>query len=145
MQEDGKDQEKKVKDEGGRPYKKIDWDKADELLLCGCTGVEVAAYFGMHPDTFYCRVLKEKKVGFTEYSSEKKSNGEALIREAQFKKALGLSKKGDNTLLIWLGKQRLGQKESISENVFNEETEKKYQAIMDQLNQLQNEEDKEGD
>lgn len=143
MQEDGKDKKEEVTQPSdyGRPLLKIDWPKADELLLCGCTGVEVAAYFGMHPDTFYKRAEKEKGVCFSAYAAEKRSNGEALIREAQFKKAIGMSKKGDNTLLIWLGKQRLGQKESVSENVFNEETEKKYLAIMQQLNELQNREE----
>lgn len=92
-----------------KPLIPIDWKKADDLLTAGCHGTEVASYFGMHPETFYDRVKIEKGIGFTEYSSKKKSHGEALIRAQQFKKALGQTEEGDNTLLIWLGKTRLKQ------------------------------------
>lgn len=114
----------------------INWKRADELLEAGCLGTEVAAYFGMHPETFYDRVVKEKKVGFSEYSSKKKSSGEALIREAQFDKAV---KKKDNSMLIWLGKQRLGQKDSPSEHIVNEEIMKHYLDVMKQIASFQEE------
>ncbi|RPH73871.1 hypothetical protein EHM76_04750, partial [bacterium] len=100
-----------------RPEIPIDWKIVDELLACGCPGTEVAAVLGMHNETFYDRVQKKFGIGFTEYSSKKKATGEALIRKAQYDKALGLSKKGDNTLLIWLGKQRLNQKENVTDEV----------------------------
>jgi hypothetical protein len=92
-----------------RPELNIDWEKADELLISGCLGTEVAAFFGMHPDTFYKRVEKKYNVGFSAYMQQKRSSGEALLRAQQFAKALGISKKGDNMMLIWLGKNRLGQ------------------------------------
>jgi hypothetical protein len=94
-----------------RPEVTIDWKKADELMLSGCPGTEVAAYFGIHPNTFYRRVEEHYNMSYSDYSSEKKSKGEALIRAQQFAKALGLTEKGDNTLLIWLGKNRLKQKD----------------------------------
>jgi len=115
----------------------IDWEMADELLACGCPGTEIAAFFGMHADTFYDRVLKERGVCFSAYSAEKKATGEALIRKAQYDKALGLSKKGDNTLLIWLGKQRLNQKENVTEEIVAEALTKPFEALMSQLNNLQ--------
>lgn len=94
-----------------RPLIDIDWEKADELMIAGCNGVQIAGYFGMHPETFYDRVKKEKKIGFTQYLQQKQSKGEALIVAQQYAKALGLTDSGDNTLLIWLGKTRLEQKE----------------------------------
>lgn len=94
-----------------RPLIDIDWEKADELMIAGCNGVQIAGYFGMHPETFYDRVKKEKKIGFTQYLQEKHSKGEALLVAHQYAKAIGLTDKGDNTLLIWLGKTRLEQKE----------------------------------
>lgn len=87
----------------------IDWIKADELMMAGCPGTEVAAFLGIHYRTFYRRVEQKYNVEYATYAAEKKSKGEALIRAAQYSKALGLSDKGDNTLLIWLGKTRLGQ------------------------------------
>lgn len=90
-----------------RPEKPIDWKLVDRLLIAGCMGTEIAAHFDMHPNTFYDRVQAEYGIGFTEYSSQKKQKGESLLRSKQFDTAMS----GDKTMLIWLGKQRLGQKE----------------------------------
>ena len=92
-----------------RPEVPIDWNKVDELLIAGCLGNEIAAYFNLHQRTFYERVFKKYNMTFTAYMSEKKSKGDSLLRAHQFAKALGLTDIGDNTLLIWLGKNRLKQ------------------------------------
>jgi hypothetical protein len=91
-----------------RPTKPVDWVKADLMLCAGCPGTEIAHEFDMHPVTFYERVEKEKHMSFTEYCALKRKSGENSIRLAQFKKAVELL---DNTMLIWLGKQRLDQRE----------------------------------
>jgi hypothetical protein len=98
----------------GRPEKFIDWDRVDQLLMAGCTGIEIAPHFDMHYETFYDRVKEKYKVGFTEYCSLKRQQGESLLREKQYLKALGYTDTGDNTLLIWLGKTRLKQREEDS-------------------------------
>jgi len=117
-----------------RPEIPVDWERVDELLNAGCMGTEIAAYYGMHPDTFYTKVEKKFNMGFTQYLQQKRSKGDALIREAQYKKAL---KKLDNTMLIWLGKQRLGQKETASEITISQEALKPFDAVMAQLSSLQ--------
>lgn len=91
-----------------RPIKPLDWDRVEWLLKCGCTGVDIAAEFDMHPKTFYEKVSEEYKVCFTEFCALKRNQGDNLLREVQFQKAL----EKDNTMMIWLGKQRLGQKEN---------------------------------
>lgn len=93
-----------------RPPKEINWGEVDRFLQAGSTGVEIAAYFGIHPKTFYDRCLHDNKVNFTEYSQEKKTSGLALLRAAQFRKAV--SGKGDSQMLKWLGIHMLGQKET---------------------------------
>lgn len=93
-----------------RPASPINWTEVDKLLQAGSDGVEIAAYLGIHPNTFYDRCLADNKVGFTEYSQEKKSCGKAILRAAQFKKAV--SGKGDSGMLKWLGIHMLGQKET---------------------------------
>jgi hypothetical protein len=117
-----------------RPEIPIDWNRVDELLESGCLGTEIAAYFGMHPNTFYERVSHKFNISFSEYSSKKKSKGDALIREGQFKKAI---KKLDNTMLIWLGKQRLGQRETPQDIGLSEDTMKPLLAVMAQISDLQ--------
>lgn len=90
-----------------RPEKPIDWKKVDELLVAGCFGTEIASHFDMHHETFYTRVQEKFGVGFTAYASEKKSQGDSILRAVQYKHAL----KGNTTMLIWLGKNRLKQRE----------------------------------
>lgn len=106
----------------------IDWDKVDHLLKIGCPGTEVAGYLGMHPETLYRRVEEEKNMGFSAYLAEKRSKGKALIRAKQFDKAVN---EGDTSLLIWLGKVSLDQKEV--KDVIDAEKEKKFDEKMDQV------------
>lgn len=100
-----------------RPELEIDWQKAEEFMMAGSPGTEIAAYFGMHPDTFYKKVEKHYQMGFSALLQEKKSKGEVFIRAKQYAKALGLTDTGDNTLLIWLGKTRLNQREQDNSHV----------------------------
>lgn len=114
-----------------RPVKPIDWNKVDHLLMAGCHGTEIAAHFDMHHETFYNRVSQEKGMGFTAYCAEKRAKGDSLLRAKQFEKAVANS--GDNTMLIWLGKQRLGQTETQATNSFDTEAVTKFNALMAQL------------
>lgn len=90
-----------------RPVIPIDWDQVDKLLIAGCLGTEIASAIGCCPATLYERTLLEKGMIFSQYSREKKEKGDTLLRQAQFAKAI----KGDNTMLIWLGKLRLAQRD----------------------------------
>lgn len=90
-----------------RPEKPIDWAKVDQLLMAGCTGTEICPHFDMTPDTFYIRVKEKYNLGFQEYCCIKRQQGDSLLRAKQYEKAL----KGDGTMLIWLGKNRLKQRE----------------------------------
>ena len=91
-----------------RFVKPIDWKVVDRLLRAGCLGVEVAANFNIHHDTFYRRVEQEHGLSFTAYQAEKLAEGDSILREVQYNVAV---KDKDRSLLIWLGKQRLKQKE----------------------------------
>lgn len=90
-----------------RPAKPINWDTVDHYLTSGCLGTEIAAMLDVHPDTLYERCIRENGMTFTAYSSSKRSRGDAIIRDKQYR----LAEEGDKTMLVWLGKQRLGQSE----------------------------------
>jgi len=120
-----------------RPQIPINWERVDELLEAGCLGTEIAANFAMHYQTFYDRVVQQYGVSFTEYSQEKRAKGESTLRQVQYEKATGKSKKGDNTMLVWLGKQRLNQKESVAEFTVSEDALKPLAAVMGQMSALQ--------
>lgn len=117
----------------GRPEKPIDWDRVNELLEAGCLGTEIAPHFDLHYTNFYDRVEKKYGMSFTEYASKIRQKGHSCLREKQYKKAL----RGDNTLLIWLGKNRLGQKEHPDQDNFKVEDLEKFTAIMNLLSQTQ--------
>ncbi len=94
----------------GRTKILIDWDYVDKMLESHCTGVEIASHFGCSQRTFYDRCFKEKGITLQEYSSQKKAVGDANIKLKQMQ--LALKGSGNVSMLIWLGKQRLGQKEN---------------------------------
>ena|SRR5688572_1996884 len=90
-----------------RPEIDLDWKKIDDLLVSGCNGSEVASYFGVHPHTIYNQCESKFGKNFSDYSQEKRQKGDSLLRAKQFQKALS----GDNMMLVWLGKNRLKQKD----------------------------------
>jgi hypothetical protein len=112
-----------------RPEKPIDWDKVDELLMAGCDGTEIAPHFDMHPRTFYDRVEEKYGITLTAYSSEKRCQGNSSLKYKQFEKALN----GSDTMLIWLGKQRLNQKENHDISPIDAQTFTQFNALMAQL------------
>ena len=104
------------KNPGGRPPKILndeDWKKVNSFLQAQCEGSKIARYFGMSPDTLYDKVVEKygEEYGistFSAYADIKRGEGVELLRRKQFDKAMG----GDSTMLIWLGKQILGQKDT---------------------------------
>ncbi len=95
----------------GRKKISIDWELVDNMLSYHCTGTEVAAIIGMHPNTLY-RVCEEvHNISFSDYSTQKKANGKQLLRQKQFDVAMS----GDKTMLVWLGKQYLGQADKMEQ------------------------------
>ena len=92
-----------------RPKIPIDWEMVDRLLMANCDGASIARKIGMHPETFYDRVVREKGIGYTEYRSQKVEDGNTLLHQVQFKKAMN----GDNTMIIWLGKNRMKQSDKV--------------------------------
>jgi hypothetical protein len=92
----------------------IDWDVVGEYLMAGCSGVEVAAQLGIHENTLYQRCKSDLGVDFVAFKQEKQASGESLLRKVQFDAAI---KDKDRAMLIWLGKQRLGQKEKAEQDI----------------------------
>lgn len=98
----------------GRPLAQIDWKKVDQYLQAQCEGASIARLLGVHPETLYDRVVAEfgEKLGisnFSEYRALKRAEGLELLRLKQFDSAMS----GDRTMLVWLGKQLLGQRDQV--------------------------------
>lgn len=114
----------------GRPRAIIDWDKVDKFLIAGCSGVEIAGYYGLHYDSLYKYCKIDKKMNFSEYSILKKAKGNSLLRAKQYEIAMG----GDKTMLVWLGKNRLEQTDKIEKKLSGELTQKSILELPDNGN-----------
>tara|TARA_R110002020_G_scaffold285000_2_gene500567 strand:+ start:603 stop:974 length:372 start_codon:yes stop_codon:yes gene_type:complete len=95
------------KNKGGRPQKEIDYTQLDKYCAIQCTGEECAALLEMDYDTLNRGLKRDGFGGFTDYFEQKSSFGKASLRRRQYK----LAEEGNPTMLIWLGKQWLGQSE----------------------------------
>ena len=89
-----------------RPRKEIDYAVLDNMCAIQCTGEECAGVLNIDYDTLNA-VLKRAGHGcFSEYFAIKRGKGKISLRRAQFKTAV---ENNNPTMLIWLGKQYLGQ------------------------------------
>lgn len=79
--------------------------QVEKLGSMGCTQSEAAGFFEISLDTFKRR-LKDQP-GVREAWDRGKEKGRVELRQAQW----DLAKKGNVAMLIWLGKQLLGQKD----------------------------------
>ncbi len=114
--------------------KNIDWDRIDQYFMCGGSITQVAAGIGCSVDTLERRCRSEKNAEIAHYQQEKKERGNLAIHSAQFEKAI---KEKNPTMLIWLGKQRLGQKEILDERV-TKEIEKRFDQQMTKIMEILN-------
>lgn len=81
----------------GRKPIEINEEQVTRLAAIGCTNEEIASVVGCSHDTLVRR--------FKELLAEGRLQGKASLRRKQFELALS----GNTTMLIWLGKQVLGQ------------------------------------
>tara|TARA_R110002020_G_scaffold166393_1_gene354368 strand:+ start:1301 stop:1645 length:345 start_codon:yes stop_codon:yes gene_type:complete len=88
-----------------KPFAKIDWEQADKMCGIHCTGEEIASILNVDYDTLNAACKREKGMGFSDYSDQKRSSGRASLRRRQY----GIAMDGNSTMLIWLGKNWLGQ------------------------------------
>lgn len=86
---------------GGRPRFVIDYDSVEKLASLQCTQSEIASYLGCSVDTLQA---DEKFSGIYKAGMDK---GRMSLRRHQWR-AL---EEGNSTMLVWLGKQYLGQRE----------------------------------
>ncbi len=94
----------------GRPLKVIDWKTVVNLCELQCTGEEIASVIEVDYDTLNTACKREHGKSFSDYFEEKRAGGKVSLRRAQFKTA---TEDGNPTMLIWLGKQMLGQRDKL--------------------------------
>lgn len=89
----------------GRPKANINWDDVAAMLEADCSAVSIADVLGIDEDTLRKRCPQDNNCSFSEFSRRNKAKGEKQLRAKQYEVALS----GDKVMLVWLGKNRLGQ------------------------------------
>ena len=92
----------------GRPQFVIDWQVVESMCGIYCTGEEIAGVLGCSYDTLERAIKREKSQTFAEFFQQKAAAGKVSLRRKQYDVAVN---NGDKTMLIWLGKQWLGQQD----------------------------------
>lgn len=89
---------------GRRPIE-LDRDQIIRMAACMCTVEEIAYVMGCSKDTI--------ERNYMDALEEGRAKGRASLRRKQYEVAMT----GDKSMLIWLGKQLLGQSEKLDSNV----------------------------
>ncbi len=92
----------------GRPRAKIDGAKVREMISEGSKVKEIAAYFGVTDDTIINN--------FSEELSKGRADRNISLRRYQIRAA----KAGNSAMLVWLGKQYLGQSDKTIDQYLDE-------------------------
>lgn len=132
---DVKDMEgKKDKNLGGRPRFVINYVTLKELCELHCTGEETASVLGCDYDTLNANLARNGEGGYSEYFKRNSAEGRVSLRRRQFKSAV----EGNVTMLIWLGKQHLGQQDKISTETLDKTPQKDISTadLREKLKQL---------
>lgn len=103
---------KKTNNPVGRPHIPIDKNQFENLCNLQCTLEEIAGFFKCCDDTInnWCKATYgDNFSGVYKVCSQ---NGKISLRREQFK----VAQKGNASMLIWLGKQWLGQTEKVEQS-----------------------------
>jgi len=112
-----------------RPRKEIDWEEFEKLCFLQCTQQEIMGFFDIKTkDTLNTRIREQygDEHCFSTIYEQKSQGGKISIRRKQFQ--VGMS--GNVSMLIWLGKNWLGQSDKQEHIV---ESEIKIVADSDDL------------
>ncbi len=92
----------------GRPLKDIDPEQVKKLAAIQCTMIEMAHVLSCSVDTLENR--------FSDIIKEGRSQGTMSLKRKQYEVAIS----GNVSMLIWLGKQHLGQVEKQTVEISDE-------------------------
>ena len=105
---------------GGRPRIEIDMTLLANLVRILCTKAECSGVLGVSESTIGRRLQEETGEGFDRFYKKHSAEGRVSLRRAQFDLAIGDPDNGippHPTMLIWLGKQWLGQRDTQALNL----------------------------
>ena len=99
--------------EMGAPIKDIDFRDFEKCCQMQCTQEEIAGWFEIDEETLVKRVTEHYNKTFSEVYKKYSAGGKCSLRRRQFRRAAN----GDRVMMIWLGKQYLGQSDKVEQKV----------------------------
>ena len=103
----------------GRYGANIDKSQFEKLCSIFCTEEEICGFFNVSHDTLWRWCIQEYGCSFKQVFEERNSICKISLRRIQFKQA-----ETNPTMAIWLGKQYLGQKEQLEQEIIVKEKTK---------------------
>jgi len=97
----------------GQPKILVDWDQVNRMAYIQCTAKEICQVLGISEDTLSRRCKEDHGINTADYLNQKGAGGRMSLRRKQFETAMS----GNVTMMIWLGKNILGQKDKIEQNI----------------------------
>lgn len=91
----------------------ISFDEIDKLFMAGCNGSQVASYFEIKAAELYELIERETGMPYVDYMTMKREKGDCGILVKQHTLAMA----GNVRMLTWVGKNRLGQSDSIKQTI----------------------------
>jgi hypothetical protein len=92
-----------------RPRKVVDFEKLSRICQYPMTNEDIAAIMDLSVDTIYRAIKSNYGIDFAEYKQQKQSS----LRFTLLAKQIEVAKSGNVSMLIWLGKQYLGQSDKV--------------------------------
>ena len=119
--------------QGGRPRTRLNYKTLKPLCEILCTGEECAAIMEIDYEVLNNNLKADGHGGFKDYFKKYSSEGKSSLRRKQFLSALD----GNVTMLIWLGKQHLDQKDKHEvESTIIDKTKQSTKYLETELSRL---------
>lgn len=90
-----------------KPMGDDDYERLVAMIRIQCTQEEICGVFGMSIDTLNRRISERGDENFAGLYKKHSGEGKASLRRQQWAAA----QNGNPTMLVWLGKQMLGQRD----------------------------------
>ena len=100
----------------GRPQITVNWKAVDAMCMHHATHREISCFLGISEDTLSRAALRDHETTFAAYCEQKRLAANVRLREMQWEFAA----KGNPALLIFLGKQYLGQMDKVDHTTAGE-------------------------
>lgn len=93
-----------------------DFERLKNLVRIQCTQTEICSILGMSDTTLNRRLKERKYENFEDFYKKHNDEGRMSLRRMQWSAA----ENGNSTMLVWLGKQYLGQSDKQEQTISGE-------------------------